>query len=66
VVIPSEYLDAGAAVAAVATVKWRGRQSGAEGEMPIVTTFWLRAGKIFRVETFKDRAEAVEAVGLRE
>jgi hypothetical protein len=31
-----------------------------------VVAFWLRASKIFREESFIERAEALEAVGLRE
>jgi ketosteroid isomerase-like protein len=64
VVIPSEFIDAGAAVLMVASAEWRGRMSGAQGETPILTAFWMRAGKILRAETFTERAEALEAVGL--
>ena len=66
VVIPDQLVDAGAAVLMVATAKWRGRGSGAQGETAIATAFWLRAGQVLRAETFRDRAEALEAVGLRE
>jgi ketosteroid isomerase-like protein len=66
VVTPSELVDAGAAVLMIATADWRGQTSGAEGKTPIVTAFWLREGKVFRAETFTDRAQALEAVGLRE
>jgi len=66
VVVPAELMDAGAAVLMAATAEWRGRRSGAHGETFILTAFWLRAGKVFRAETFKDRAEALEAVGLSE
>jgi ketosteroid isomerase-like protein len=66
VIVPHEFLDAGAAVLLVADAAWRGRESGAEGETPIWAAFWLRAGKIFREETFNVRQEALEAVGLRE
>jgi ketosteroid isomerase-like protein len=63
-VIVSEYIDAGAAVVTTGRAVWRGKASHAEGETPVVPTFWLRAGKVLRTETFADRAEAVEAVGL--
>ncbi len=66
VVTPSEWIDAGAAVLVLATADWRGSGSGAEGKTPIATAFWLRGGKVFRAETFTDRAQALEAVGLRE
>jgi len=64
--VPSDFIDAGAAVLMVASVDWRGKESGAQGDTPIVAAFWLRAGKVFREETFTDRAEALEAVGLSE
>ena len=54
----------GAAVLMVANVDWCGKGSGAQGETPIVAAFWLRAGKVFREETFTDRVEALGAVGL--
>ena len=66
VVTPSEFIDAGAAVLLLATADWRGRGSGAEGKTPIATASWLRSGKLLRSETFTDRAQALEAVGLRE
>jgi ketosteroid isomerase-like protein len=65
-VVLVEYHDAGAAVLAAGQAVWRGRASGAEAETAIFPTFWLRAGKVFRAETFDDRAEALEAVGLSE
>jgi ketosteroid isomerase-like protein len=65
-VLLSEYIDAGAAVLTAGRARWRGKASGARGETPILPAFWLRAGKVFRAETFDDRAEALEAVGLSE
>jgi ketosteroid isomerase-like protein len=65
-VVLSEYIDAGAAVVATGRAEWRGKVSGVQGETPILPAFWLRAGKFVRAETFTDRAEALEAVGLRE
>jgi ketosteroid isomerase-like protein len=66
VVLPEEFVDAGAAVLVLARVEWRGRESGAEGTMALAVAAWMRAGKVFRVETFTDRREAREAVGLSE
>ena len=63
---PHDFLDAGAGVLVAAHADWCGRASGAAGTTSIFVAFWLRAGKVFRVETFTDRAEALEAVGLRE
>ena len=40
--------------------------SGAYGQTPLLAAFWLRDGKVYREETFTDRAEALEAVGLSE
>ena len=64
VVAADEFIDAGAAVLVVAHVEWRGKESGAEGTMPLCVAAWLRAGEVFRLETFTDRSEALEAVGL--
>jgi ketosteroid isomerase-like protein len=66
VVLPEHMIDAGAAVLMLANAEWRGKTSGAEGTTPIATAFWLRAGKVFRAETFTDHSEALEAVGLPE
>jgi ketosteroid isomerase-like protein len=64
VLVPSDFVDVGAAVLVVGNVEWRGKESGAPGQTPIVPVFWLRAGKVFREETFTDLADALEAVGL--
>ena len=65
-VVVHELIDVGAAVVMLADLDWRGTASGAEGRSPLMAAFWLRAGKIFREESFTTRAEALEAVGLRE
>jgi ketosteroid isomerase-like protein len=65
-VVPIEFFDAGAAVLMVARAEWRGKASGARGETPMLPACWMRAGKVFRAETFTDRAEAFDAVGLSE
>jgi ketosteroid isomerase-like protein len=64
--VPEEYIDAGAAVVMVAEMYWRGLGSGLEGRSPLSAVFWLRAGKVFREESFTDRTEALEAVGVTE
>ena len=64
--LPDDFIDAGDAVLVVTRVEWRGKRSGASGQTPLVAVFWLRDGKVFREETFTDRAEALEAVGLSE
>ncbi len=62
--LPSEFIDAGAAVLMVARAEWRGKASGAEGVTPIVPAFWLRARRVLSAQTFTDRDEAFDAVGL--
>ena len=63
-VVPERFIDAGAAVLVIASAEWRGRGSGAEGSLAISVASWLRAGRLFRVETFTERQQALEAVGL--
>lgn len=62
--IAEAFLDAGAAVLLVAQIDWRGRGSGVEARSPLYAAFWLRAGKVFREESFSDRAAGFAAVGL--
>ena len=64
--VPHELVDAGAGVLLVGDADWCGRESGAAGKTSIFPAFWLRAGKVFRVETFTDRGTAVDALGLSE
>ncbi len=64
--VPDEFIDAGAAVLVATHLDWRGKASGVHGQTPVVAAFWLREGKVFREETFTDRAEAFAAVGLSE
>jgi ketosteroid isomerase-like protein len=44
----------------------RGRTSGAAADWYLAIIFTLRDGKVVRGEEYFDRAEAIEAVGLRE
>ncbi len=64
--VPQEFIDVGAAVLMEAHIDWRGRGSGAEGRGPLFAVFWLRAGRVFREESFTVRPDALEAVGLLE
>ena len=52
----------------VALVRWRGRgrASGAQGELSLAIVWTVHEKAITRVEFFIDRAEALEAVGLRD
>ena len=63
-VLPTEFIDAGAAVVVDGRAEWRGKASGAEGQTHVFPVFWMRARKVVRAEVFTDRAEALEAVGL--
>ena len=65
-VVPHDLVDAGAGVLCVGDADWCGRESGAAGRTPIFPAFWLRAGRVFRVETFTARATAADALGLSE
>jgi ketosteroid isomerase-like protein len=65
-VIPKDFIDAGAAVLVLCRIEWRGRESGAEGTVPLAVAAWLKAGRIFHVESFRDRNEGLKAVGLSE
>jgi ketosteroid isomerase-like protein len=52
----------------VVLVRWigRGKASGAEGEISMAMLWTIREQVITRIEFFLDRAQALEAVGLRE
>ena len=65
-VVPLEILDAGAAALVTGDALWNGRGSGADGTTRMFVACWLRAKKVLRVETFTDRATALEAIGLSE
>jgi len=62
---PEEFIDAGEAVVVRLRQGGRGKQSGAEVEMP---PYWqvyrLRDGRAMRIEVYTDQAEALKAVGL--
>jgi ketosteroid isomerase-like protein len=62
-----ELIDAGDQVVSVQTSHARGRASGVAVDLPHFALVWtFRQGKIVRVVFFTSRADAVEAVGLRE
>ena len=52
----------------VVLVRWfgRGKASGAQGEISMAMVWTVRERAITRLDFFLDRAEALEAVGLRE
>ena len=53
-------------VLVIACFRGRGRSSGVRVAERLYEVYTLRNGRIVRVDEFSDRAEALEAVGLRE
>jgi len=63
---PEEFIDAGDRVVAVLGVHAKGRGSGVELERLDGAVWTLRDGKCIRLDYYGSKAEALEAVGLRE
>jgi ketosteroid isomerase-like protein len=61
-----ELIDAGQRVISVGSIRAQGRSSGVEVEMHAASVWTIREGRIVHVVWFETRAEALEAVGLRE
>jgi ketosteroid isomerase-like protein len=62
-----EFIDAGEAVVVRIRQGGRGKQSGAEVDMPpYLQVYRLRDGRAVRIEVYRDQAEALKAVGLEE
>ena len=61
-----ELIDSGDQVLSVGWQQGRGRGSGVEVSEEILSVWTLRAGKIVRQRMFRDKAQALEAVGLSE
>jgi hypothetical protein len=61
-----EFIDAGDRIFAWATLRGRGKQSGAEVSWDVWAVWTVRDGRFVRWETFSDRGAALEAAGLRE
>jgi len=59
-------IDAGERVVVIATLRGRGRGSGADVERRQGYVWTIRDGKAVRFEWFNDPAKAMEAAGLRE
>jgi ketosteroid isomerase-like protein len=64
--IAEEFIDAGDRVLVTVHESGRGRGSGIEIDARLFNVFTLRDGKIIHKVEFTDRAEALEAAGLRE
>jgi ketosteroid isomerase-like protein len=60
----SDYIEAGDRV--VVRFIWRGAGHGPESNMEFTGVYTVRKGKILTIEFFRDKAEALEAVGLSE
>ena len=61
-----EVIDAGDSVVAAVLQCGVGGGSGAATEFRYFHVWSFRGGKVIRLENFRERAEALEAVGLRE
>ena len=61
-----EIIDAGDQVVVVAHHEGRGRASGVEVDTRFYEVYRLREGKVARVDEYTERADALEAAGLRE
>jgi ketosteroid isomerase-like protein len=59
-----ELIDAGDRVFAWATLRGRGKRSGAETSWDVWAVWTVRDGRFVRWETFADRGAALEAAGL--
>jgi ketosteroid isomerase-like protein len=65
-VMPEEFVDMGDHVVVTVRLQGRGRGSGIEIDARFYDLYMLRDGKIVRMDQFKARSEALEAVGLRQ
>jgi ketosteroid isomerase-like protein len=61
-----DIIDAGDKAVAIVRDEGRGKSSGIRLERRHAEVWTFREGKVVRIEPFDDRAEALEAVGLRE
>jgi ketosteroid isomerase-like protein len=65
-VTTEEFIDAGDRVLVTAHHRGRGRESGIEVDTRFYLVYSLRNGKVVRSDEYADRAEALEAAGVRE
>ena len=62
-----ELIDAGDDVVTAATIQGKGKESGVDVRMQVFQVWTLRDSKVVRlVGGYRDRSEALEAVGLSE
>jgi ketosteroid isomerase-like protein len=62
----SEIRDLGDRIVGIARLRTRGRESGAETELPLAYLIRFKDGKAISVRTYLDPREALEAAGLSE
>ena len=60
----SDFIDAGDRV--LVRFIWRGQGHGPESNIELTAVYTVRHGRVLYQEFFRDYAEALEAVGLRE
>ena len=63
---PLEFIDAGDKVVVPLVLGGKARYTGLDVSFPIVHVITVRDGKASRVDVFLEKADALEAVGLRE
>ena len=61
-----ELIDAGDRVVAVVHERATGRGSGLQVDQHLAQVLTIRDGRVTRIQSFTDRAEALKAVGLEE
>jgi ketosteroid isomerase-like protein len=61
-----EYVEVGERVLVPVRVRGKGRSSGAQGDFSFTSVFTVANGKLLSGRNYATRAEALEAVGLRE
>ena len=64
--VAEEFIDAGDKVLVTVHFSGRGRASGIEVDARLHEVWVVRGGKIVRMDEFTDRADALDAAGLRE
>jgi ketosteroid isomerase-like protein len=63
---PGELIDAGDDVVAVVRMSGKRRISGMKEEVRVSTIWTFHEGKVLRYTSYRNRATALEAVGLSE
>jgi ketosteroid isomerase-like protein len=63
---PEQITEHGDRVLVIARTSAKGETSGVATDARVAHVWTIRGGKITRLQTFRTRDEALEAVGLRE